>query len=321
MATSPLVNLIRQRVALYNQAHPNKPIDLNAELAVVSQESPTGRPGDHNTSFGGNQLHASGALPAAVWAKGAAYADQWANSAPGVDYALEGVGQVSGGEHGAQAVKDIVARFERPADPSKEIAGALHSYGLPVGGGGPAAAASPLAALAGASTGAKGGQSFTPGQIASLLGAQQAVGLTTSPTLMQLLQAKTAAAAAAAPATRAPSASLAIPEMPAGAARSLASVPGPLDTHPGISVDQRILPDVEKIASQFDVKVNSGYRSPSHNAAVGGAQHSDHLTGDAVDFTGAPDALAALYKYAQGRFAYVEPMAQAKDHVHISFRR
>lgn len=37
-------------------------------------------------------------------------------------------------------------------------------------------------------------------------------------------------------------------------------------------------------ASYGPVTVNSTCRSHSHNAAVGGAHHSQHLTGDAVDF-------------------------------------
>lgn len=31
------------------------------------------------------------------------------------------------------------------------------------------------------------------------------------------------------------------------------------------------------------IKITSGYRSPAHNAAVGGVAHSNHMTGDAID--------------------------------------
>ena len=76
------------------------------------------------------------------------------------------------------------------------------------------------------------------------------------------------------------------------------------------------------IARKFGVKVSSGYRSPAHNAEVGGAPNSDHLSGNAVDFVGSSSALQALYAWAlkQG-FPYVEPLSQSKNHVHISFIR
>lgn len=95
---------------------------------------------------------------------------------------------------------------------------------------------------------------------------------------------------------------------------------GGLTSLDGIQVDPAIAPEVQSVVGQFGVHPTSGYRSPSHNAEVGGATHSDHLSGDAVDFGGSPQQLAALYAWAlKQRFPYVEPMGQAKDHVHISF--
>jgi uncharacterized protein YcbK (DUF882 family) len=41
---------------------------------------------------------------------------------------------------------------------------------------------------------------------------------------------------------------------------------------------------VAQVASYSSVTVNSTCRSKSHNAKVGGAAKSQHLTGDAVDF-------------------------------------
>lgn len=83
-----------------------------------------------------------------------------------------------------------------------------------------------------------------------------------------------------------------------------------------------ILPDVTAIQQKFGVRVNSGYRSPQHNKEVGGAEHSDHLSGNAIDFVGTPAQMKALYQWAQGRFPYVEPWDQAGgNHVHISFIR
>ncbi|NDD83901.1 DUF882 domain-containing protein [bacterium] len=45
------------------------------------------------------------------------------------------------------------------------------------------------------------------------------------------------------------------------------------------------------------VKVNSGYRSPTVNKAVGGATNSQHMTGNAVDFEvpGIPNATVAQW--------------------------
>lgn len=40
------------------------------------------------------------------------------------------------------------------------------------------------------------------------------------------------------------------------------------------------------------ITVNSGYRCPIHNAAVGGVANSQHLRGEAADLLGKPEALA-----------------------------
>lgn len=111
--------------------------------------------------------------------------------------------------------------------------------------------------------------------------------------------------------------------LPSSSKLALAAVPLNLATRKGIGLDQQVLPEAERIAQQFGVKVNSGYRSPAHNAQVGGAQGSDHLTGDAVDFTGSPAAMQALQQWAlRQRFPYVEPWSQTGgSHVHISLRR
>lgn len=102
----------------------------------------------------------------------------------------------------------------------------------------------------------------------------------------------------------------------------LAPVPDNFSTRPGVDVNQQILPSVLSVAKAFDVQVNSGYRSPEHNASVGGAENSDHLSGDAVDFTGSPANMKALYTWAQGKFPYVEPWDQTGGtHVHVSFLR
>ena len=44
--------------------------------------------------------------------------------------------------------------------------------------------------------------------------------------------------------------------------------------------------ELEKIRSAFKspIKINSGYRSPKHNASIGGASNSYHMKGMAADF-------------------------------------
>lgn len=147
MAQNPIVGLIAQRVAAYNQSHPQRRVDLRAALAVAAQEGLSGAVGDNGTSFGPWQLHQGGALPSSV---GLAQGQQWASSPQGIDYALGRIGGVAGGLQGQQAVNAIVSRFERPANPGKEIASALAAYGSVPTGGYQAPPADPLAAAAAA---------------------------------------------------------------------------------------------------------------------------------------------------------------------------
>lgn len=120
------IQWIRQYAAKYH-------VDPQAALAVASREGLGGGVGDQGTSFGPFQLHEGGALP-----RGRGQA--WAESPAGVEYALRQIGQVAGGQHGQTAVRNIVSRFERPADPAGEIAGAIGALGQ-FGGAANAAAA------------------------------------------------------------------------------------------------------------------------------------------------------------------------------------
>jgi cell wall-associated NlpC family hydrolase len=111
-----LWNLITQIAPKYN-------LDPRAVAAVSIMEGGGrfGAVGDSGSSFGPWQLHVGGALPAG---KGAA----WANSRAGVIYALSRMGSVAGGLQGRRAIAAIVNRFERPAQPQPEIAGAWARY-------------------------------------------------------------------------------------------------------------------------------------------------------------------------------------------------
>jgi hypothetical protein len=123
--------------AIIRRYAPQYGLDPRAAASVAMNESGGrfGAVGDNGTSFGPWQLHVGGALPRG---KGAA----WANSLPGVLYALRTMAASGArGLHGQAAVSAIARNFERPADPGAEIRTALSYYrnpGFARGGGGPA---------------------------------------------------------------------------------------------------------------------------------------------------------------------------------------
>lgn len=125
-------------------------LDPRAVLAVASVEGVTlpARVGDSGTSFGPFQLHVGGRLPAAVAAKGNEFAQAWANSREGIDYALQGMAPLAGGQTGPKAVRTIVYGFEQPTDRAGETAHAVAAYqagaGPAIGGGNPFSAADAL---------------------------------------------------------------------------------------------------------------------------------------------------------------------------------
>lgn len=124
-----LAGSIRGHEQMIANAAAARGLDPAAVLAIASQEGLTGQVGDHGTSFGPFQLHAGGALPAAVWARGPRYAQEWAWSPQGIAYALDRMAHVARGLRGRAAIAAISRGFERPANPQAEIAGALANYG------------------------------------------------------------------------------------------------------------------------------------------------------------------------------------------------
>lgn len=115
-------------------------LDPYAVLAVAQQEGIGGGIGDNGSSFGPWQLHVGGAFPSTVngtstagWS--AEQKQAWAWSPDGIDYALSRIQGVAQGLQGSAAVSNIVSLFERPANPSTEIQGALSSYQKLAGGG------------------------------------------------------------------------------------------------------------------------------------------------------------------------------------------
>lgn len=140
-------------------------LDPKAVLAIARQEGLSGRVGDHGTSFGPFQLHIGGAMPSGI-----RNPQQWAESRAGIDYALSRINSVAHGLQGAQAVAAISKRFERPANPAAEIAGALHDYGKGAGGS-PALAVSQMLSGGGGSGGVAG---LDPNQLLGSYMIQQA---------------------------------------------------------------------------------------------------------------------------------------------------
>jgi hypothetical protein len=156
-------------------------LDPEAVLAVAAHEGVTlpAQVGDNGTSFGPWQLHQGGALPETIWQQGPEYAEQWANSPAGVDYALGRIQTVAGGLTGSSAIENIVSRFERPVDPAGEISRSIQTYATGGGPGGfdyskpssayPGAGTAPLAGIPGGSQieGAAGAVSSAVGSISN----------------------------------------------------------------------------------------------------------------------------------------------------------
>ena len=69
------------------------------------------------------------------------------------------------------------------------------------------------------------------------------------------------------------------------------------------------------------VLISSGYRSPALNAAIGGSKNSQHMTGEAADFTaprfGTPAEIAAAL--VDSGVAYDQLILEFGRWVHISF--
>lgn len=117
-------------------------LDPAAVLAVARQEGMSGRVGDGGHAFGPFQLNDAGGVLTGRPGNHRAFAE----SRAGIDWAMQRMAQVAGGERGAQAVHSLVYEFERPQDKAGEAARALASYGKGnLGGIGGAAVGAPSA--------------------------------------------------------------------------------------------------------------------------------------------------------------------------------
>jgi hypothetical protein len=86
-----------------------------------------GTPGGSPTSFGPFQLHAGDQLPAWVWAKGPAFAQQWAWSRSGINYALEARTKFAGLKGSAFA--QALANYQGSSDISAEYTAIMGGAG------------------------------------------------------------------------------------------------------------------------------------------------------------------------------------------------
>jgi hypothetical protein len=253
-------------------------LDPNAVLAVAKQEGLSGGIGDYGTSFGPWQLHIGGALPREVGARGAGYAQKWAWSPAGINYALDQMAHVARGQRGRAAVTSIVSRFERPAAPGREIAGALGAYGGAIGAGRPLAVAQPTGPvrarrqLASAGIGAPT-QQRPPIDLTGLVNlTHEIVGL---------------------PATSVP---ITIPQAPLPARLARRMTPGRV--RPVISPVPRAprrggrsIGYLEHFAAPYGLSITS---------TTGGkhVKNSYHYRGRAVDFSGSPSRMMGLMRQA-----------------------
>lgn len=70
------------------------------------------------------------------------------------------------------------------------------------------------------------------------------------------------------------------------------------------------------------IKVNSGYRCPELNKAVGGVSNSQHLTGEAADIsTGTKEGNKWLFNYIKDNCVYDQLIDEQKySWVHVSYK-
>lgn len=113
---------------------PKYDIDPRAALAVALMEGMSGRVGDGGHAFGPYQMNDAGGVLTGRPGNHRAYAE----SRRGINDALAAMARAgAAGKTGAAAINAIVRRYERPAAPDPEVAGAIARYGgISAGGGG-----------------------------------------------------------------------------------------------------------------------------------------------------------------------------------------
>lgn len=89
-------------------------------------------------------------------------------------------------------------------------------------------------------------------------------------------------------------------------------------------VDPLMVTHVQNARNRYGpMTINSGYRTPDHNAAVGGVSSSRHIYGDAVDIPASTTSVfdTLVNDFAPENPSYVEPYDQAtNNHYHGDWR-
>jgi hypothetical protein len=90
-----------------------------------------------------------------------------------------------------------------------------------------------------------------------------------------------------------------------------------IPSHEAIANMKRLCTWLEELRARYNapIRINSGYRSPQLNRAIGGAPNSNHLTGCAVDIR--VENMEQLLRYAVILLDYVDESHQVFDELLI----
>jgi zinc D-Ala-D-Ala carboxypeptidase len=95
----------------------------------------------------------------------------------------------------------------------------------------------------------------------------------------------------------------------------------PVELVPVLKATARCMEDVRDLLGGKPVLVSSAYRSPELNAAIGGSKNSQHMSGEAVDFTcpkfGTPEQIVQAIK--DSPLLFDQCILEYYRWVHISF--
>jgi hypothetical protein len=95
----------------------------------------------------------------------------------------------------------------------------------------------------------------------------------------------------------------------------------PVELVPVLKATARCMEDVRDLLGGKPVLVSSAYRSPELNAAIGGSKNSQHMSGEAVDFTcpkfGTPEQI--VQKIKDSPLLFDQCILEYYRWVHISF--